>query len=340
MKNRIFFSLTFILVISFAYAQIVQHKVFYTSGEWTCPPGVFDVTVVCIGGGGGGGGAGTVNKGGSGGGSGAYVGKEGIPVVPGAKYQVEVGDGGTGGSGYVPSVPAGKGGSSFFMHPDTLRADGGCGGYGDNGAPGVGGCNGSGGMCNSFLFNECVPYENNETQAVQPGWDGSSGSSSFGGQGGNAPNGGLGGSKIVFDSNGSSGSVPGGGGGGAFTANSMFKFTGGSGAGGMVVIAWYEPTQGIQEEQKQTIQFRNFPNPFTTYTQIQYVIPDDAIVNLNIYNIQGVKILSPVLNQKQHKGLHKFTFYRDNLEAGIYLLNISLKTSSDIYNASNFMIIY
>ncbi len=61
--------------------------------SWTCPQGVYSVSVVCVGGGGAGACSGSA-AGGGGGGALAY--KNNISVTPGASYTVVVGAGGTG----------------------------------------------------------------------------------------------------------------------------------------------------------------------------------------------------------------------------------------------------
>ena len=61
--------------------------------EWTCPPGVTSVCVVCIGGGQASRGSQWSNYAGSGGGLGW---KNDIPVIPGQNYPVRVGRGGNG----------------------------------------------------------------------------------------------------------------------------------------------------------------------------------------------------------------------------------------------------
>lgn len=219
-------------------------QIFTSSGTWTCPSGVTKATVECWGGGGGGGGAGSANNGGSGGGSGSYVKKIDIDVVPCSSYTVVVGSGGLGGSGFTASFPAGEGGASYFGGPGILYAKGGCGGIGNRGAVGVGGCSfGSTGTC--FNTNSCVPNMSGFNSTFSPGNSGNSGSSSAGGAGGNAPSGGSGGATKTSCGAGNNGSAGGGGGGAFYSSTSCFiGQSGGNGGAGRVRITWTGGTSG------------------------------------------------------------------------------------------------
>ena len=106
---------------------------------WTCPAGVFSVSVVCVGAGGG---CGPVSGYYAGGGGGALAYANSIEVAPGVGYTVVVGAGGTPGntggtSSFNATVCAASGGS----HATGINqnAPGGTVLYGAGGAGGVGG---------------------------------------------------------------------------------------------------------------------------------------------------------------------------------------------------------
>ncbi|MBN2571019.1 MAG: T9SS type A sorting domain-containing protein, partial [Ignavibacteriales bacterium] len=68
---------------------------------------------------------------------------------------------------------------------------------------------------------------------------------------------------------------------------------------------------------------QNYPNPFNPTTTIQFTIPTDNIVKLNIYNILGQKVRT-LINENRKQGTYKVLFngYSDNgaqLASGIYL---------------------
>lgn len=68
---------------------------------------------------------------------------------------------------------------------------------------------------------------------------------------------------------------------------------------------------------------QNYPNPFNPNTTIQFTIPAENFVKLNVYNILGQKVKT-LVNEKIKQGTHKVLFngYSDNgtlLASGIYL---------------------
>ena len=109
----------------------------YTA-QWTCPPNIYSVSVVCVGGGGGGGGASGFNYQGlnysaaaGGGGGGGLSWSSTIAVVPGRSYTIQAGRGGVSGtcvSGNSGGTAGGTGGTSYFNDTSTLYANGGTGG--------------------------------------------------------------------------------------------------------------------------------------------------------------------------------------------------------------------
>ena len=105
---------------------------------WLCPPGVTNISVLCIGGGGGGS-TGDNYESGAGGGLGW---KNNITVVPGQSYEFQVGEYGNGGA-----QGGADGGDSWFKDANgTIIVKGG-GGGGNNGNPGgfIGDGGGNGG---------------------------------------------------------------------------------------------------------------------------------------------------------------------------------------------------
>jgi hypothetical protein len=88
------------------------------SYTWTAPQGVYEVSVVAVGGGGGG--AQATNAG-SGAGGGGLGWRNDIAVTPGQSYTVTVGAGG------APGVNGAAGGDSWFLSTNTVRGGGGAG---------------------------------------------------------------------------------------------------------------------------------------------------------------------------------------------------------------------
>lgn len=247
---------------------------FFSSGQFTAPPGVRTVSVLLLGGGGGGG---THAGGGGGAGDRSVITTN---VIPGGVYNVTVGDGGgpglagtgssfgafsvvggaTGGSGSSTGTGAnstntgggggvsgnGNAGGLPFNNSgaavEFLHAGGGGGGEGN---VGLNGTSRQGGAGAAGVFVQFYPsVTNNERLWIAGGGGGGSvGPGGFGG-GGNYQAG-NGGSGAATGSNAFANSGSGGGGGGVgisagtiFTRTASPGYVGGAGGSGLVFIAW------------------------------------------------------------------------------------------------------
>jgi hypothetical protein len=66
---------------------------------------------------------------------------------------------------------------------------------------------------------------------------------------------------------------------------------------------------------------QNYPNPFNPSTKINYQVPNDAKVILEVYNIAGQKV-AELVNQDQAAGYYSVDFgTTDKLASGIYISN-------------------
>jgi Secretion system C-terminal sorting domain len=78
---------------------------------------------------------------------------------------------------------------------------------------------------------------------------------------------------------------------------------------------------------------QNYPNPFNPSTKINYQVPTDARVILEVYNIAGQKV-AELVNQDQHAGYYTVDFGTTaKLASGIYIYRI---TASDKATGNNF----
>ncbi|MDZ7376733.1 MAG: T9SS type A sorting domain-containing protein, partial [candidate division KSB1 bacterium] len=66
---------------------------------------------------------------------------------------------------------------------------------------------------------------------------------------------------------------------------------------------------------------QNYPNPFNPSTTIELAIPENADVEIAIYNILGQKV-ADVFKGKLNAGYHKFDFTANNLSSGVYLYKV------------------
>ena len=86
---------------------------------------------------------------------------------------------------------------------------------------------------------------------------------------------------------------------------------------------------GIEEQnQTNTLSLSNQPNPFNGTTMINYSLPFDGKLKLEMYNYMGslVKVLT---NEDQLKGIHSLKFEDSSLASGIYMVTLSLKTENN-----------
>ena len=65
----------------------------------------------------------------------------------------------------------------------------------------------------------------------------------------------------------------------------------------------------------------NYPNPFNSYTTIEYYLPQSIFVELKIYDILGKELLS-LVNEKQSAGTYKFKLCSNDLASGLYLYQL------------------
>jgi len=65
----------------------------------------------------------------------------------------------------------------------------------------------------------------------------------------------------------------------------------------------------------------NYPNPFNSSTTLQYELTSDASVSIEIYDLLGNKIMQ-VVNENQTVGQHSQLVNADNLNSGIYFINM------------------
>ncbi len=62
---------------------------------------------------------------------------------------------------------------------------------------------------------------------------------------------------------------------------------------------------------------QNYPNPFNPSTVINFSIPQNEFVKINIYNALGETVLS-LINREFEAGTHSVNFVNERLSSGIY----------------------
>jgi Secretion system C-terminal sorting domain/Kre9/KNH-like N-terminal Ig-like domain len=82
-----------------------------------------------------------------------------------------------------------------------------------------------------------------------------------------------------------------------------------------------ETVSGIVSENAKVKKFTvypAYPNPFNNSTVISFSLPQNANVELSIYNITGQKIAT-LINTNLEEGEHNITWNADNVSSGVYL---------------------
>ena len=77
---------------------------------------------------------------------------------------------------------------------------------------------------------------------------------------------------------------------------------------------------------------QNYPNPFNPSTKIDYQVPVDAKVILEVYNIAGQKVVE-LVNQEQSAGYYTVDFGSTKLSSGVYIYRLA---ASDKATGNNF----
>ena len=67
---------------------------------------------------------------------------------------------------------------------------------------------------------------------------------------------------------------------------------------------------------------QNYPNPFNPSTKIDYQVPVDAKVILEVYNIAGQKVVE-LVNQEQSAGYYTVDFGSSRLSSGVYIYRLA-----------------
>ena len=70
---------------------------------------------------------------------------------------------------------------------------------------------------------------------------------------------------------------------------------------------------------------QNYPNPFNPQTKIQYSLPENAFVQLKVYDITGREV-SILANENQAAGYYEKTFNSMNLSSGVYFYRVTAQT--------------
>jgi hypothetical protein len=109
----------------------------------------------------------------------------------------------------------------------------------------------------------------------------------------------------------------------------------GNGNGDIEASEFFElllPLSSIKEEYKSQIKFelkQNFPNPFNSYTMIEFNLPEKVILKLSVYDVLGREV-TVLINQELPAGKYKVNFDGRNLSGGIYFYELKIGNFRDV----------
>jgi hypothetical protein len=81
----------------------------------------------------------------------------------------------------------------------------------------------------------------------------------------------------------------------------------------------------------------NYPNPFSSNTNITYYLPADTKVNISLYNQQG-QLVTVLMDAAENAGTHNIVFESNGLESGVYYYTLKT-TGLNALNETKRMII-
>ena len=83
---------------------------------------------------------------------------------------------------------------------------------------------------------------------------------------------------------------------------------------------------------------QNYPNPFNPMTTIEYSLPENAEVRIDIYNSLG-ELVSTLVNKTLEAGYQKTSFDASSLPSGIYIYQLKAKGQTKTFVDSNKMLL-
>jgi len=73
----------------------------------------------------------------------------------------------------------------------------------------------------------------------------------------------------------------------------------------------------LEDAGPQQADLRVYPNPFTSVTSLELVLPEDGVVDLCVYNLLGERV-GEIRQGMMYRGIHTFSFRAEDLPTGMY----------------------
>jgi hypothetical protein len=74
--------------------------------------------------------------------------------------------------------------------------------------------------------------------------------------------------------------------------------------------------------------YDNYPNPFNPVTNINFDIPKNSIVSLDVYDISG-KLVETIFKQQLNAGKYQVSYNAGNLSSGVYFYKLKSEYFTD-----------
>jgi hypothetical protein len=118
------------------------------------------------------------------------------------------------------------------------------------------------------------------------------------------------------------------------TVTTTYTVTAGDGSGytsSKFVTVYVNDTSSVKENEIQVSNVRCYPNPFESSTTVSFKLSTRDHLSLQIFDIFGKLISSPVENREFESGATSFELQTEDLAAGTYILMITSKNGRSAY---------
>jgi len=98
------------------------------------------------------------------------------------------------------------------------------------------------------------------------------------------------------------------------------------------------PHKSSAFESSEKILKQNYPNPYSYYTTIEYQVPENAFVNLQIFDLYG-RVLRELVHEQKDAGVYQIEVDANKLSSGIYFYQLQIQSGDKYTSATKKMII-
>lgn len=89
-------------------------------------------------------------------------------------------------------------------------------------------------------------------------------------------------------------------------------------------LNWFPEFTSVDQPENLPVNFilnQNYPNPFNPVTKISYALPNNAMVDLKVYNVLG-QLIETLVNEEKPAGFYEVDFNALELPTGVYLYKL------------------